>query len=88
MLPSQSRQTKNEPSLAKWVCSRRQHPEEQDARADAGCAEADICWGALNNPRKAQSRVGALTFFSAGLALSPGSSLHYKTSDTKASGRY
>lgn len=49
-----------------------------------------MCWSwyTLNSPRKAQSRVGALTFFSAGLALSPGSSLHYKTSDTKASGRY
>lgn len=48
----------------------------------------DTCWDTLSNPRKAQSRVGALTFFSAGLALSPGSLLCYETSDTKASGTY
>lgn len=48
----------------------------------------DICWSSLSNHIKTQSVVGAVTFFSAGVALSPGSSLFYKTSDTKAPNRY
>lgn len=74
--------------LAKWVSSKRPAPYRM--RCQSSCC---VCWSLTYTlapwaPSKAQSRVGALTFFSAGLPLSPGASLHYKTSDTKASGRY
>lgn len=89
--PSQSRQTKYELRAVSSKVGlfqetntlRNKMPEQMLC-----VLKPDIRCGSLSNPSKAQSRAGALTFFSAGLPLSPGSLLHYKTSDTKASGRY
>lgn len=62
--------------LAKWVSSKKTNTlQNKMPEQMLYMPKPDICWSCPSNCRKAQSKLGAVTFSSAGLALSPGSSL-------------